>query len=48
MDKEDFLLVELRNFIADIDLFKSLSNWEPVVGLTDGIDKTIDYFMEEQ
>ena len=48
MKKEDFLLVELRNFIADIDLFKSLSSWQPVVGLAEGIDKTIDYFMEGQ
>lgn len=37
--------VEWRNFIADSRRFKELSGWSPTVALSEGIDRTVDYFL---
>lgn len=36
--------IDVRDFLADVTAFKSLTNWEPNYTLQSGIDNTIDYF----
>jgi dTDP-glucose 4,6-dehydratase len=31
----------------DISKAKNMLDWEPIIGLEEGIQKTIDYFMEK-
>jgi len=40
--------IEVRNFIADPSLFCELTRWRPEVSLAEGIEKTVNYFMESE
>ena len=39
--------IEERDFVADSSLFRSATGWAPKVLLTEGIDRTIQYFMSK-
>lgn len=41
----DLSAIEFRNFVADISSFKKATGWSPKVYLKDGIDLTIDYYL---
>jgi UDP-glucose 4-epimerase len=41
----DLPLIENRNFVADISSFKSLTGWTPQVSLEQGVDITIDWYL---
>lgn len=41
------LSVEERNFVANIARFSGATGWTPHVSLSDGIDRTIEYFLAE-
>lgn len=43
----DLPLIERRNFVADISSFKSLTGWTPQVSLEQGVDMTIDWYLNE-
>ena len=40
--------IEDRNFVADPKSFSRLTGWQPVTSLTDGIGKTIEFFLREE
>ena len=35
-----------RNFVADTSAFKNDANWSPRISIEEGINQTIDYFLE--
>ena len=39
--------IEKRNYIASIELFKSLTGWEPSVSLDEGIELLVKYYSKE-
>lgn len=43
----DFLPIEARNFIADTTRFRSATGWKPHVTLVEGIDRTLDYYLNQ-
>lgn len=44
-DSTSISKIEKRNFIADSSKFKSKTGWSPKITLSEGIEKTIDYFL---
>lgn len=40
--------IEDRDFIADSDLFRAATGWNPEVTLSDGIDRTIKYYLAQR
>ncbi|MZH02850.1 MAG: NAD-dependent epimerase/dehydratase family protein [Nitrospinae bacterium] len=40
--------IEWRNFVADTSSFKKVAGWESRVSLDEGIDRTINYFLNSQ
>lgn len=38
--------IEDRNFIADTTRFRSITGWVPQVSLVEGIDRTLDYYLD--
>ena len=39
--------VEWRHFVADTSRFHAATGWSPQVSLLEGVDRTIDYFLNE-
>lgn len=44
---ENLSKIELRDFIADISQFSSITGWKPIVSLKDGINHTINSLLKE-
>ncbi len=42
------LPIDTRNFIANTARFQEATGWKPLVSLAEGIDKTIDSFLDER
>ena len=40
-------IIELRNFIGDSSAFSEATGWMPYYNLQDGLDQTIDYFVDK-
>jgi nucleoside-diphosphate-sugar epimerase len=40
--------IENRDFVADTHLFRSATGWTPQVSLSDGIDRTIEFFLAQR
>ena len=43
---EDHKVIDIGDYYADFDLFKSLTEWSPKINLNDGLSKTLEYFRE--
>lgn len=43
---DGLLKIEERDYIADISRFQRATGWQPMVGLEEALDKTIDYFLK--
>jgi nucleoside-diphosphate-sugar epimerase len=39
--------IEWRDFVANHARFSAMTGWSPEVGLAEGIDRTLDYFLRE-
>lgn len=46
--KEILEAIEWRNFVADSSRFTEATGWKASISLDDGLERTIDYFLNEQ
>ena len=47
-DDSPIQAIEQRDFVADSRRFKEATGWSAAVSLTDGIDRTVDYFLKNK
>jgi len=45
---EDRKKIDIGDFYSSYDLYKSVTGWEPSIGLKEGMKKTIEYFKDKK